>query len=134
MAGGFAGWGWAASAAIGGGGWLRLGRFGLLHPGCLQIAENLIRALVRAVEAGFASGGESHRAGVVGLCGVGLGELDAVSNREFPFKLLLLAHLGVETSLSMDWRRRIRQRAATIWSTRSFSAGVAGWWISIWFK
>src|SRR6266540_1598643 len=82
--------------------WFRLGGFwrdglgGLLCPGGLQLAEDLVGALVYAGEAGFAAGGKSHRAGVVGHRGVGIREPDDVITAAFPLILLPAAHLGVE--------------------------------------
>src|SRR5882762_7576949 len=87
-----------------GSGWLRLGGFGrlrlsgLLHPDCLQLAEDFVRAEVHTVEAGFVARGESHRTGLVGLRGVGFRELDtAIALREFLSDCRLLAnHLAIE--------------------------------------
>ena len=64
-------------------GWLRLGGFGrggfggVLRSGGLQLAEDFVRAVVHAVEAGVAAGSKSHRTGFVGLRGIGFRELDA---------------------------------------------------------
>src|SRR5258708_14313477 len=55
-----------------GSGWLRPGGFGrrrlggLLHPDCLQLAEDFVRAEVHTVEAGFRWSGQTCLAGLRG--------------------------------------------------------------------